>query len=71
MLPRARSNTIGRDLFDRRSLEGDQRDVAAVERLEVIGIERRALGAEGMRRHQLLGDLRVAHVLADLLRKEL
>src|SRR5207244_4252521 len=71
ILPRARANTLGRDRFDRRRLEVDQRDVAAVERLEVRGIERRALGAEGMLRNQLLGDLRVAHALADLRRKEL
>ena len=58
-----------RETLDRRLGEIDQMDVVAVVRLEVPGLERKALQPEAMvLRDQLLGDLRVVDPPADAVR---
>ena len=58
-------HAIRRDGLDRALVEVDERDVVAVERLEVAGVHAQPLGGERVGRHELLGELRILDPLPE------
>ena len=66
------ADAVRRDALDRFGLEVDKRNVVTIEGLEVIGIDRRALGRIGMIDvRQLGGGHRVLHYRANLVAQEI
>ena len=66
----ARADSSGHDLLDGRLSEIDQFDIAPVISLEIVCVERQALGADGVLGDQLARDFRVFDYAANLFAHE-